>query len=406
MIKNHYDTTDKPSRPIKPTDSSAERKPRAASAIAMFRKEHEAEIVRDRDSEAARQAAAREPITHLLDTSVKAEMEEHAHRANEAIEAGPTPEDIAKNQETVDTAIVKKLKSLMGHGWAGHGYMVFFVRAGFVNRDNKIATLCLAVGPRYTVEPYASSREDEETKEFAEYAVKVLSPAPPSEPTLEVDSAGNAVLPKIKTKNTPSETLRQLLKGYAAIKHAATSVILVSADSSQVDLDNASREDFIIFYNQIRQLRKAGTEVSVTVGTGKAPANGPDPLGGASCQPTGEPGTPINAVPASGTTVLSSLPHANAPAHPEGSPTALVNPGPPPANISGDTATVLPDITLPGPCAAVTDIEPHMEPVVAPAVNAAVKVEVAHAGESRKGIFGAQGTGAGEYKGLLKQGNT
>jgi hypothetical protein len=35
-----------------------------------------------------------------------------------------------------------------------------------------------------------------------------------------------------------------------------------------------------------------------------------------------------------------------------------------------------------------------------------VKVEVAHAGESRKGIFGAQGTGAGEYKGLLKQGTT
>jgi hypothetical protein len=29
----------------------------------------------------------------------------------------------------------------MGHGWTGHGDMVFFVRAGFVNHDNKIATL-------------------------------------------------------------------------------------------------------------------------------------------------------------------------------------------------------------------------------------------------------------------------
>jgi hypothetical protein len=36
---------------------------------------------------------------------------------------------------------------------------------------------------------------------------------------LEVDGAGNAVLPKIKTKNTPSETLRQLLKGYATFTH-------------------------------------------------------------------------------------------------------------------------------------------------------------------------------------------
>ncbi|KAF7371875.1 hypothetical protein MVEN_00044700 [Mycena venus] len=306
------------------------------------------------------------------DASVKAEMEEHARRANEVIEAGPTPDDIAKNQETIDTAIVKKLKSLMGHGWTGHGDMVFFVRAGFVNRDNKIATLCLAVGPKYTVEPYASSREDEETKEFAEYAVKILSPAPPSEPTLVVDGAGNAMLPKIKTKNTPSETLRQLLKGYAAIthpEHTATSVVLVSADGSQVDLDNASREDLILFYNQVRKLRKAGTEVSVTVGTSKAPADGPDPQGEASCQPiaSGGSGTAVNAVPTSGMTVLSTVSHANTPAHPEGSPTALVNPGPLPASISGDTATVLPDTTLPGACVAVTDIEP----VVAPAVNAA-----------------------------------
>ncbi|KAJ7727797.1 hypothetical protein B0H14DRAFT_2640827 [Mycena olivaceomarginata] len=130
MIKNHYDTTDKLPRPLKHADSSAERKPRATSAIAMFKKAHEAEIVRERDTEAERQAAAGKPVTHRLalynatltkmyngsDALVKAQMEEHARCANEVIEAGPTPDDIAKNQETVDVAIIKKLKSLMGHG--------------------------------------------------------------------------------------------------------------------------------------------------------------------------------------------------------------------------------------------------------------------------------------------------
>ncbi|KAJ7263348.1 hypothetical protein C8J57DRAFT_1629302 [Mycena rebaudengoi] len=385
MIKNHYDTTDKPPRPMKHTNGSAERKPRVVSAIAMFKKEHEAEIARERDTEAVRLAAVGEPVTHPLalyngsDASVKAEMEEHAHRANKVIDAGPTPDDIAKNQETVDIAIIKKLKSLMGHGWTGHGDMVFFVRASFVNHDNKIATLCLAVGPKYTVEPYASSREDQETKEFTEYAVKVLSTdaaAPPTEPTLEVDGAGNAVLPKIKTKNTPSETLPQLLKGYAtfthpAIEHTTTSVVLVNADGSQVDLDNASREELMLFYDQICQLRKTGTDVSVTVGTGKALADDADPRGGASCQPAGGLGAPVNDVP--GWRNLSTVPHAIAPAHSDDSPTALVNLGRLPANViiaSGDAATLLPDTTLPG-ANAVIDIEPNVEPVVPPAVDIA-----------------------------------
>lgn len=150
-----------------------------------------------------------------------------------------------------------------------------------------------------------------------------------------------------------------------------TSVVLVSTDGSQVDLDNANREDLMLFYDQIRQLRKAGTEVSVTVGAGKAPADGPDPLGWTSCQPAGRPGTPVNAVPASGTTILSTVPHAIAAAPCEGSPTALVNPGRLPANVSGDAATLLPDTTLPGASDAVTDIEPNMEPVVPLAVNTA-----------------------------------
>lgn len=127
----------------------------------------------------------------------------------------------------------------------------------------------------------------------------------------------------------------------------------------------------MLFYDQIRQLRKSGTEVSVTVDAGKAPADSPDPLDGASCQPAGGPGTPVNAVPASGTTVLPTVPHAIVHAHPECSPIALVNYGRLPINVSGDAATLLPHTTLPGTSDTVTDIEPNMEPVVPPAVNAA-----------------------------------
>ncbi|KAF7337354.1 hypothetical protein MSAN_02261300 [Mycena sanguinolenta] len=393
------------------TDSDAERKPRAASAIAMFKREHEAEIVQERDAEAARQAAAGKPPTHQLalynatltkmyqgsDASVKAEMEEQARRANQAIDAGPTADDIAKNQKTIDEAIAKKLKSLMGHGWTGHGDMVFFVRAGFVNRDNKIATLCLAVGPKYTVEPYASSREDEETKEFAEYAVKVLSPAPTIEPTLEVDGAGNTVLPKIKTQNTSSQTLRQLLKGYAAITRpeAATAcVILVNAEGSQVNVDDASREELIFFYNKIRQLRKAGTEVPVMAGTIKPPGDGQH--SGASLPqmsplPPGDAatflpdttlagagaGVPISNLPASDTTdvpttlvnaanFLLDTTFAGAGAD------TLVSTLPVSGTGSGDPATFLQDTTLAG---AGNDI-PNVEPVILPAVNVAVETNL------------------------------
>jgi hypothetical protein len=126
----------------------------------------------------------------------------------------------------------------------------------------------------------------------------------------------------------------------------------------------------MLFYDQIRQLRKAGTEVSVTVGAGKALADGADPMCGASCQPAGGPGTPANAVPC-GTTVLSPVPHAITPAHPEGSPTALVNPGQLPVNVavaSGGVTTLLTDTTLPG-ANALIDVEPNVEPVVPPAMT-------------------------------------
>ncbi|KAJ7230078.1 hypothetical protein GGX14DRAFT_384036 [Mycena pura] len=300
LIKNHYDTTDGSNARPKPDVSRVVDKPRATNAIYEFRRVHAAEITGEKNAKLAEAKAAGSQVSrkdelavyntvlHKMfggcDEAERAEMKEKARLENERIRAGPTPEDIAKNQETVHLAVTRQLKSVMGNHWNGHGDMAFFIRAGFTNSDGKTVTFCLSLGPKQSIQPYESSRESEEAAEFTTWASRILHcDSSHAAPVLEVDNRGILRLPKVAA-DTPCETLRRLLKEYASADPGCDgspgAIVLEIMGQAPVTLDEADDPTIRHFYDHALATQAAGGEAVCQVRTLeelRAPAPAVDP---------------------------------------------------------------------------------------------------------------------------------
>ncbi|KAJ7862269.1 hypothetical protein B0H14DRAFT_2575535 [Mycena olivaceomarginata] len=125
IIKNHYNTNDNPSRKVKmKATTPTANKPRAVNALSIFRRTHGVAITESANAKLTVYHSTAREMYKSCDDAVKKKMEEAARLENERIAIGPTETDIIRNSFV---ALMKQLKSVMGHAWGGHGDMVFFI---------------------------------------------------------------------------------------------------------------------------------------------------------------------------------------------------------------------------------------------------------------------------------------
>ncbi|KAJ7315606.1 hypothetical protein DFH08DRAFT_820526 [Mycena albidolilacea] len=295
IIKNHYDTNDNPSRKVKmeaPTTPTAN-KPRAVNALSIFRRTHGAAITESANAKLSASQATENPIPHThglavyhstaremyksCDDAVKKNMEEAARLENERIAIGPTETDIIRNQETVHVAVMKQLKSVMGHAWGGHGDMVFFC-ACWIQEFGR------SDGYILSVEPYISAHEDEEVADFNSWAAQILSGEIPFDaeatrslirgtanddtapvPVLEVHEAGGVHVPTLNVDNTSVDVLRRLLQEYAAETTGGfhgKNITLEIPGRLKTDLEDANASQLRDFYEYLLQVQTTGTQTT------------------------------------------------------------------------------------------------------------------------------------------------
>ncbi|KAJ6550376.1 hypothetical protein DFH09DRAFT_1319880 [Mycena vulgaris] len=193
------------------------------------------------------------------DPEVKQAFEAEAEALKAKIEAGPTPEDIAQNQETVYHAVNQQLRGLMGESWGGHGDMAFYVRGAFKNKEGKVKRFYLSVGPKKTVAPFIPSRGDDEKGEFHRWAVSVLTATADEEPQVQVDDNGKRWLPDVDVADLSAAKIIALIKAYTGSSYKPTLVLPRGEGKTEaMDIDVVPEEELRDFFASLLEVQRVG----------------------------------------------------------------------------------------------------------------------------------------------------
>ncbi|KAJ7747593.1 hypothetical protein B0H14DRAFT_2636733 [Mycena olivaceomarginata] len=216
-------------------------------------------------------------------TQEKEEMQAIAERKNGLVEAGPTVDDITRNQETAATDLFQLLKGRIGHDWGQIGDAVFFARGVYAAKDGSISRFYFSAGRTNNMEPFEQS-EDEKLA-FAKWATKILKPL-----------AKSPTFPDVDVLATPPDELHEILRGLAGFDQDSDTggmprpVGLRVEGVFEVELELASDEQ------HFQQVQKDGGKRKLTKNKTKDVAAPPVPPAGDAVQtstpPPVETGTP------------------------------------------------------------------------------------------------------------------
>ncbi|KAJ7792296.1 hypothetical protein B0H14DRAFT_3563875 [Mycena olivaceomarginata] len=215
-------------------------------------------------------------------TQEKEEMQAIAERKNGLVEAGPTVDDITRNQETAATDLFQLLKGRIGHDWGQIGDAVFFVRGAYAAKDGSISRFYFSAGRTNDMEPFEQS-EDEKLA-FAKWATKTLKP-PAKSPTF----------PDVDVLATPPDELREILRGLAGFDQDSDTggmprpVGLRVEGVFEVELELASDEQVRRYCQHFQQVQKDGGKGKLTKNKTKDVAAPPVPPAGDAVQTSTPP---------------------------------------------------------------------------------------------------------------------
>ncbi|KAJ7301237.1 hypothetical protein DFH08DRAFT_978946 [Mycena albidolilacea] len=186
-------------------------------------------------------------------TQEKEEMQAIAERKNGLVEAGPTVDDITRNQETAATDLFQLLKGRIGHDWGQIGDAVFFVRGAYAAKDGSISRFYFSAGRTSDMEPFEQS-EDEKLA-FAKWATKTLKPP-----------AKSPIFPDVDVLATPPDELREILRGLAGFDQGGMPrpVGLRVEGVFEVELELASDEQVRRYCQHFQQVQKDGGKGKLT----------------------------------------------------------------------------------------------------------------------------------------------
>ncbi|KAJ7836776.1 hypothetical protein B0H14DRAFT_2589516 [Mycena olivaceomarginata] len=241
-------------------------------------------------------------------TQEKEEMQAIAERKNGLVEAGPTVDDITRNQETAATDLFQLLKGRIGHDWGQIGDAVFFVRGAYAAKDGSISRFYFSAGRTNDMEPFEQS-EDEKLA-FAKWATKTLKP-PAKSPTF----------PDVDVLATPPDELREILRGLAGFDQDSDTggmprpVGLRVEGVFEVELELASDEQVRRYCQHFQQVQKDGGKGKLTKNKTKEVAAPPVPPAGDAVQ-TSTPAAPSRPVPRRRWRPVPCRPSRPVPRHP------------------------------------------------------------------------------------------
>ncbi|KAJ3535594.1 hypothetical protein NMY22_g6416 [Coprinellus aureogranulatus] len=169
--------------------SAAPKAPRPTTAVAIFAKESDKVKTamndkRKEDGESVQQAnlknyhALGKALFEELPEEERAEFERRAATHNEAVKGKPPADHIQSNQAHIDVTTMKTLQSLIGDGWGQHGDVVYFTMGAFRDRNSKLQTFNLSVGPESAQVPrFTDHMQDYKNRvrqPFKDWASKLL----------------------------------------------------------------------------------------------------------------------------------------------------------------------------------------------------------------------------------------
>ncbi|KAJ7818085.1 hypothetical protein B0H14DRAFT_2601579 [Mycena olivaceomarginata] len=232
-------------------------------------------------------------------TQEKEEMQAIAERKNGLVEAGPTVDDITRNQETAANDLFQLLKGRIGHDWGQIGDAVFFVRGAYAAKDGSISRFYFSAGRTNDMEPFEQS-EDEKLAFANSGIVKNANSisAPAKSPTF----------PDVDVLATPPDELCEILRGLAGFdqdsdtggmpRPVGLQVEGVFEVELEVELELASDEQVRRYCQHFQQVQKDGGKGKLTKNKTKDVAAPPMPPAGDAVQTSTPPPVQTNQYPA------------------------------------------------------------------------------------------------------------